>query len=201
MTIEVQIGKEAVEAAGFDFPEDDVLPGEEKGEPDIVVTIMGEFLKVKLNARKTLDGNIIIYDHPQIDITLIPFKNKILTLPKTNKSTAVYAAQKRYFDFLAQKGAIVVDSIRSGGVYGSLEAFYPVNEEVDALQVVLLVTKRFVENDKEKYMTYDEYLDEVEEMYIEPGAEDSTEYGEVPQGEKKGTIDPLYKPYGILYRI
>ena len=30
MTIEVQIGKEAVEAAGFDFPEDDVLPGEEK---------------------------------------------------------------------------------------------------------------------------------------------------------------------------
>jgi hypothetical protein len=30
---------------------------------------------------------------------------------------------------------------------------------------------------------------------------DATDYGEVPQGEKKGTIDPNFKPYGILYRV
>tara|TARA_Y100000310_G_C20420717_1_gene686550 strand:+ start:272 stop:850 length:579 start_codon:yes stop_codon:yes gene_type:complete len=170
-------------------------------KPDLVITMQGQFLKIKLNARKTLDNNIQVYDHPYIDIILIPFKNKIITLPKKDKSTDSYYVQERYFNFLKQKGAIVIDSIRGGSIYGSLEAFYPVNKKVDALQILLLLTKRFIDQDNDRYQTHDEYMDDVDEMYLEPDDEDATEYGEVPQGEKKGTIDPNFKPYGILYRV
>jgi len=39
-------------------------------------------------------------------------------------------------------------------------------------------------------------------MLVEPDVEDSTEYGEVPQQKKKGTMDPFYTQYyGLLYRI
>jgi|GEM_PF-778082 hypothetical protein len=192
MAIQVTINKNVVDALGG--------PTESEA-PDIVVDIKGAFLKIKLNARKTLDGNIIIYDHKHLDIIIIPFKNKILTLPKKNRSTDSFYVQKRYFDFLKNKGVIVYDSVRGGSVYGSLEAFYPVNKQVDALQVVLLVTKRFLEQDKNKYQTFDEYQEDVDNMFLEPEDDDSTELGEVPHSEEKGTIDPNFKPYGILYRI
>lgn len=192
MALQVTISKKVVDSLG----------GPTESEvPDLVVDIKGAFLKIKLNARKTLDGNIIIYDHKHLDIIIIPFKNKILTLPKKTRSTDSFYVQKRYFDFLKNKGVIVYDSVRGGSVYGSLEAFYPVNKEVDALQVVLLVTKRFLEIDKSKYQTFDEYQEDVDNMFLEPDDDDSTELGEIPQKEEKGTIDPNFKPYGLLYRI
>jgi hypothetical protein len=41
----------------------------------------------------------------------------------------------------------------------------------------------------------------IEDEYTDPSEEDSTELGEVPHAEKKGTIDPAYKQYSIIYRI
>ena len=38
--------------------------------------------RIKLKARKTLDGNILILDHPEIDIVLAPKKKKVLALSK-----------------------------------------------------------------------------------------------------------------------
>ena len=39
--------------------------------------------RVNLKARKTLDGNILILDHEDIDIVLVSGKNKCVTFPKS----------------------------------------------------------------------------------------------------------------------
>jgi hypothetical protein len=43
-------------------------------------------------------------DHRDIDIVIMPAKNKILALAKKLKSGVVYGAQNRIFEFLAGKG-------------------------------------------------------------------------------------------------
>ena len=41
-----------------------------------------EEITLQLEARKTLDGNILIYDHEDMDIALLLKEEKILTFPK-----------------------------------------------------------------------------------------------------------------------
>ena len=41
-----------------------------------------EVKKIILKARRTLDGKILIPDHPDLDIVVIPDKNKIVAFPK-----------------------------------------------------------------------------------------------------------------------
>ena len=53
MALEISVGEKEVKAAGID-PE---------APADLVVHIRGPIFSVKLNARKTLDNNIIIYDN------------------------------------------------------------------------------------------------------------------------------------------
>jgi hypothetical protein len=53
-------------------------------------------------------------------------------------------------------------------------------------------------NDVKTSMNYD---DEISSHYTDPDDEDSTELGEVPHEEEKGSIDPGYKPYGLVYRL
>ena len=52
-------------------------------------------VNLELKARKTLDGNIMIFDHQQIDIVLMPAKSKIVTFAKDDFSETVYSAQNR----------------------------------------------------------------------------------------------------------
>ena len=63
-------------------------------------------VKVRLDIRKTLGGDLIISDHPDIDIVIIPGKNKILALAKQLKSGVVYGAQNRLFEFLQARGLV-----------------------------------------------------------------------------------------------
>ena len=58
--------------------------------------------RVKLKARRTLDGNIMILDHEDIDVVFLPEKNKCVTFPKETMSDKVYAAQDRMFQFFVQ---------------------------------------------------------------------------------------------------
>ena len=37
---------------------------------------------IELNARKTLDGDIMIFDHEDMDIVVMPSKKKVITIPK-----------------------------------------------------------------------------------------------------------------------
>lgn len=206
MAIEIVVGNKEIEATKM--PPDSL--GLNKIEPDapvadggkgIKLILNGYFFSIKLNARKTLDGNIMVYDHPNIDIVIVPTKNKIISMPKKSYYHDTYPVQKRFFDFLESRGATVLGSTRGGVVYNSLETYYPTNEELDVLQVILLLTKKFLDEETENSMTEREYEEEVEQLYTNPDDDDSTELGEVPQAKKKGAIDPNYKPYNLLYRF
>jgi len=201
MAIQIVVGNKEVEATKMSPEELGLEPVKPETKNGIKIVLKGFFFSIKMNARKTLDGNIIVHEHPTIDILLVPNKNKVICMPKKHYHHDTYSAQKRYLDFLDDRGALVFGSTRGGAVYNSLEAYYPANEELDVLQVILLLTKKFIEEEADSYMTEKDYEENVEELYTNPDDQDSTELGEVPQARKKGAIDPNYKPYNLLYRF
>ena len=75
-------------------------------------------IRLELNIRKALNGDLMIFDHGDIDIVLSPDGNKIVTFAKENMSDTVYGAQNRLFTFLRKKGVIVPESVQAGNVYG-----------------------------------------------------------------------------------
>ena len=64
--------------------------------------------KILLNARKTLDNNIIVHDHPELDIFITTANNKIVCLPKDQMDDEVYDAQNRFYKFLTKKEAVII---------------------------------------------------------------------------------------------
>lgn len=154
---------------------------------------------IVLNARKTLEGNVVIFDHDMLDIVIIPNKNKVLAFPKTVMGDHVYNAQDRLFDFMNKKGAIKLGSIQGGNIYGSIEAEYPdaASEGVDPVQVVLLTISKFLDLERPYFGEVEDHLDDFKDYLTDPEEEESTELGEVPHGETKGSLRPgwIRTPY------
>ena len=191
MAIEITVGEKEAQAAGID----------PNSPPDIIIDIKGPVFTIKLDARKTLDNNIIVYDHKFFNIVFVPFKNKILTMPKPHVNRDTYNMQSDYLTYLEGKGALQPGTIKGGGVFRSLEAFYPVNKELDVLQVVMLLTSEYMKAHG-NFAKMDDYIDDVEDMYVDPPDDETTPYGKVPQEAEKGTLpSPYGKPYGLVYRI
>jgi hypothetical protein len=163
-------------------------------------------VKIQLNLRKTIDGNLLIFDHHDVDIAVMPKKRKIVAFPKDRKTDDIYHVQDRFFKFLADKGIISLDAISGGSIYGSLEAVYPESEEegINPLDVVLYAISKFIEKESEHLRLDKQFDDEFEKDLTEPDEDDSTELGEVPHAGQKGSIRPgyIYSPYGIssVYR-
>ena len=86
MTLTLKIGA----AAQKETPQEEV-----KQEPQATVS---------MNIRKTLDGNYMIFDHPEIDIAIVPEKNKVVSFAKEKHSKHVYEAQDRLFSFFEKQG-------------------------------------------------------------------------------------------------
>ena len=173
-------------------PTDDIMPVEE--EPKVPQASM------QMNARKTLDGNLAIYDHVDIDIVVIPGKNKILALAKNEMSDEVYETQSRLFDYLVKKGIVLPESIRGGNVYASMEGLYPASENGrDHSQVTIFTIGKFLEEEKPYYMWNQAHEDDMEDWLTEPTEEESTEYGEVSQEREKGSLPKDSGRHG--YRI
>ena len=151
-------------------------------------------IKIALEARKTLDGNIMIMDHLHVDIIIDPKRRTVITYPKQNLNEDAYETQNAFFSKLSSDGVILRDSIQAGNVFGSMQATYPesANEETNPLHVVLLSTKNFMKEEMGYMQMEKEYEDELEEEYLDPTPEDSTELGEVPEKPKKGSITPYY---------
>ena len=151
-------------------------------------------IKIALEARKTLDGNIMIMDHLHVDIIIDPKKRTVITYPKQNLNEDAYETQNAFFSKLSTDGVILRDSIQAGNVFGSMQATYPesANEETNPLHVVLLSTKNFMKEEMGYIQMEKDYEDELEEEYLDPTPEDSTELGEVPEEPKKGSITPYY---------
>ena len=97
---------------------------------------------------------------------------------------------------------ILADTVKGGNIFGSIEATYPANKKVDVIKVVLLNIFMFFREELPKLKRVLDYDSDVEHMLVDPSPQDSTEYGEVPQQKKKGSLDPFYTQYyGLLYRI
>ena len=79
-----------------------------------------------LKAKKTLDGNIIIFDHKDIDIIVRPEKKKIVTFKKDDVTGDVaYGASDRMFKHLANRGFISIETVHGGSTVDSFEATIP----------------------------------------------------------------------------
>lgn len=145
--------------------------------------------KLELNSRKSIDGNIIVYSHPEIDIMISPTKLKVITFPKISLSDYVYDVQKRFFDFLRNKGAITYDSVQGGNVYGTIEASYPEKSEFgDPTQYMLLTVYKFLKQDIPNVSYVKNLKDKTEMDITDPVASDTTELGEIPHAEEKGEL-------------
>jgi hypothetical protein len=148
--------------------------------------------RVELEIRQTLDGEYIISDHADIYVVISPEKQKILALPKDLTSEVVYGAQDRLFKFLFLKGMISNDSIQGGNVYGSMEAALLPSDGYNNINLSILNISKFIEEER----PYFEFVEDYEEMdndrFVDPDEEDSTELGEVPHKETKGSMRPGY---------
>lgn len=158
--------------------------------------------KKKLKARRTIDNNIIISDHPHCDIIVYPGEHKVVTIPKDVLNDEVFETQHELYRFLFKKGVLIFDSLQGGNIYGALEAQYPMESKVgDPLQLVLFSIAKFMENEREWFEYVDEYFEDQTEKLLEPDAEHSTDLGEVPHAETKGSMRYVYNPYGVAYRL
>ena len=151
---------------------------------------------VNLNIRKTLDGDLMIFDHADIDIIIMKEKQKVVAFAKDVMSEVVYGAQNRLFTFLMKKGMIV-----GGSIYGSLQADLLPSQDWNNIRLAIVNIEKFIDEER----PYFEFVEDVEEMQTDrltdPDAEDSTELGEVPHEETKGTLRPGYNygPYWQSY--
>ena len=98
-----------------------------------------EPLRVYLNLRRALNGDYMVFDHPLYDIVILKSKNKILTFPKTDIQIDSYPSQNKFFNYLKRKGIIIPDTIQGGNIYGSLEATYPINKDLNTVEILLFV--------------------------------------------------------------
>lgn len=160
----------------------------------------------ELKIRKSLDGNLMIFDHADIDIVIMPTQNKILTMPKETMTDAAYGAQNRLFAHLKRKGVIDFASVQGGNVYGSLEAIMSESTEgLNPVKMVLLNVDGFIAEERPYFDFVRSYTDQTQDMFTDPDDFNSTELGDVPHHDTKGSIRPGYvrDPYGLsqLYKI
>jgi hypothetical protein len=151
--------------------------------------------------RKTLDGDLVFYDHEDIDIAISPEKRKIFAFPKDVMDDKVYGAQDRLFTFLRKKGLVSPESIQGGNYFGSMEAAMPEKkiEDSNDIQLVLLNVYKFIEKERPEFMTAKYIKRGQTDNEVDPTEEDSTEMGEIPHSSQKGSMDPRVRPYGFMY--
>jgi hypothetical protein len=162
-------------------------------------------VEINLQARKTLDGNVLIFDHEEMDIALLINDNKVLAFPKNDFSDSVYESENRLFEYLRTKGIIELDTIQGGNIYGSLEATMatPSDENINAVDYALYNIYTFLKEERPYFDYIKDYEQMLDNYLVEPTPEDSTELGEVPQAVEKGSIRPGYNyaPYWMSYML
>jgi len=151
-----------------------------------------ETISFKMNARRSLDGNIMIMDHIDIDIVYRPTSRRVLTFAKDIQSDVVYAAQNRLFEYLVTHGVVTPGTVQGGNVYGSIEGQVPKPiGGLDATKVFMMSVGKFMEEERPYFMYEKAYKEAEVEDWTDPPADETTELGEVPQAAKKGSIGKL----------
>lgn len=157
--------------------------------------------RVELKARRTLDGNIMIMDHEDIDIVLMLEKGKCIAFPKESMSERVYSAQERMFNFLARKGLIHKGDIQGGNVFGALEAKMQESmiPGIDRDQAFLYSLNEYFTEERPYFKVADDYDESRLDRLILPDDDNTTDLGDVPQSDRKGSQDSRVRPYGFMY--
>tara|TARA_Y100000310_G_scaffold201434_1_gene201533 strand:- start:174 stop:719 length:546 start_codon:yes stop_codon:yes gene_type:complete len=160
---------------------------------------------ITLNAKKTVDGKVLVFDHPEIDIVVDPGKKKITLFPREEITDTTYFIQDNFFKHLSRAGLVKPETIQVGSVHGSMEASYPDSDQFNVFNVVLYSMYKFIQEELGFLDRLKDIEEEFEDSLTKPNEYDSTELGEVPHSRQKGSIRPgyIYSPYGIssIYRF
>ena len=151
----------------------------------------------ELTARESLNGDLLIYDHKDIDIVLMQEKKKIVAFAKDMLTDNVYGAESRLFEYLRKHGVVAYDSIQGGNIYGSMEAQILESKKYDSVKSALVQIAEWFKEEKPMMDFADSHDDEMENALLDPDDEHATELGEVPHEEEKGSIlqKNLFAPY------
>lgn len=166
--------------------------------PDDGVTIKvveKDRVEAKLKLRSSINGDLMIMDHKDIDIVIKQADKKVVAFAKETLSDLVYGAEARLFEYLRQNGLIEIDSIQGGNIYGSLEG--KLQEGNKVIEITLMKIAEWMEGEEPMITGRTGYDDMQDDHLLEPDGEYSTELGEVPAAEEKGSINQstLFAPY------
>ena len=152
-------------------------------------------------AKKSLNGDIMIFDHDLIDIVVSKEKSKISVYPKKVVTEECTIIQDKLLMSLAKTGVIDRSSIRSGSVHSSLEGsiYKSADEKISSFQMTLYEVYNFLQDEEVNIKSRDTFQDRLQDFFLDPDEEDSTELGEIPQDPKKGSLDHQVRPYGYQY--
>ena len=101
----------------------------------------------------------------------------------------------RLLEYLRRNGLIEIDSIQGGNIYGSLEG--KLQEGKKTVEVTLMKISEWMESEEPMMSGRTGYDDMQDDHLLSPDGEFSTELGEVPHEEEKGSIRQhnLFAPY------
>jgi len=171
-----------------------------KIKPTINVEIVNsnkQSLDFKLKMRKALNGDLMIFDHKDIDIIVMTETKKVVAFAKDLMSDVVYGAESRLMEHLRRMGVIQYDSIQGGNVYGSLEGKLHDGKERDNVKVAIYQISEWMRSERPYIENTKGHDEDLENAVLKPDAENSTELGEVPHAEEKGSIKDhnMFAPY------
>ena len=163
-----------------------------------------EVKKISLKARKSIDGNIIVYAHPEMNIFVMIKTSKVVAIPKEDLDDELHSSQERLFKFLVSDGVIAHDSVQSGNLFMSVEGKIPeVTGEGNKIEYVLYSISKFIDKDMPYYKDQKDFEKEMEDRLLEPEPVEYTEYDPKRQDVNKGSLPPNMISYGIntIYRL
>jgi hypothetical protein len=160
---------------------------------------------IKLQVKKTLDGNLLIADHHKMDIIIVPSENKIVTMPKPDGGDNAYDYQRELMDALFRGGIIKYNSVQGGPTFGMLEGVLGESTEVDSVQVALFEIEKYLVLTATDNLKAEEYDKNIEDKFTDPDSSETTELGEIgpEEDEPYATSQPngsySFSGYGYLY--
>jgi hypothetical protein len=168
--------------------------------PQVGVNIVNQNAKTatfEMNIRKSLNGDLLIFDHADIDIVLMVDRKKLVAFPKDLMSEVVYGAESRLMEWMRRNGIIEYDSIQGGNVYGSLEGKIHESNERDSIKSTIYQLSEWISSEAPSSKMKKGHDDMMQDAQLEPDEENHTELGEVPHEDEKGSIRSygMFDPY------
>jgi hypothetical protein len=175
--------------------EETPLPIDTPDDGLTIKVVEKDTVEAKLKLRSSINGDLMIMDHKDIDIVIKQSDKKVVAFAKETLSDLVYGAEARLFEYLRKNGLIEIDSIQGGNIYGSLEG--KLQEGNKVIEITLLKIAEWMEGEEPMIAGRTGYDDMQDDHLLEPDGEYSTELGEVPAAEEKGSINQstLFAPY------